>query len=77
MIALLGDEFPVAAVLFGVAAAESIRSIRRGVDRPLSRRTGFVLAIVLGGLALIVTGGSTDGLLAFAGCAGGPRAGGR
>ncbi|MFC4437961.1 MULTISPECIES: phosphatase PAP2 family protein [Natrialbaceae] len=51
-IALLGDEFVVVAVLLGIAAAEAVRSVRRDVDRPLSRRTGFVLGVVLGGLAL-------------------------
>ncbi|TYL35990.1 PA-phosphatase [Natronococcus pandeyae] len=52
VIALLGDEYLVVAVLLGIATAEAVRSVRRGADRPLSRRTGFVLAIVLGGLAL-------------------------
>lgn len=50
--ALLGDELLVVAVLVVYAATDVYRSARRGADRPLSRRTGFVLAVVLGGLAV-------------------------
>ena len=49
--ALLGDELLIVGVLLGYAAVDAYRSIRNGSERPLSRRTGFVLAVVLGGLA--------------------------
>nr|WP_255170880.1 phosphatase PAP2 family protein [Natrononativus amylolyticus] len=49
--ALLGDELLVVAALLAYAAIDAYRSIKSGSDRPLSRRTGFVLAVVLGGLA--------------------------
>jgi len=49
--ALLGDELVVVGVLCLLALIESYRSFRRGDDQPLSDRTGFVLALVLGGLA--------------------------
>jgi membrane-associated phospholipid phosphatase len=52
MAALLGDELLVVVVLIAYAGFDLYRSARRGADRPLSTQTGFVLAVVLGGLAL-------------------------
>lgn len=51
-VALLGDEFVIILALLAVAAVDAYRSARRGTGKPISRRTGFVLAVVLGGLAL-------------------------
>ncbi|WP_255194486.1 phosphatase PAP2 family protein [Natronobeatus ordinarius] len=52
LIALLGDVFVVVGVLLVVAVVDVQRSVRDGSDQLLSNRTAFVLAIVLGGLAL-------------------------
>ncbi|WP_290811345.1 phosphatase PAP2 family protein [Halovivax sp.] len=51
-VAMLGDLVLVVAVLAGLALVDAYRSLRRGADGPLSERTAFLLAVVLGGLAL-------------------------
>ncbi|WP_247001645.1 phosphatase PAP2 family protein [Halosolutus gelatinilyticus] len=51
-VALLGDEFVLAFVLVAIAAIDAYRSVKRGDERPISNEIGFVLAVVLGGLAL-------------------------
>ena len=50
--AMLGDELVVVAVLLTLAGADAYRSFDRGSDRLLSDRAAFVVAVVLGGLAL-------------------------
>ncbi|EMA47099.1 phosphatase PAP2 family protein [Halobiforma nitratireducens] len=53
--ALLGDEFLVGGVLLALASLDAYRSFRRGDDRLITDRTAFILAVVLGGLALTLT----------------------
>lgn len=51
LVALLGDELVVVGVLAALAVSDAFRSLEHGDDGPLSDRTGFVLAVVLAGLA--------------------------
>lgn len=50
--ASLGDAFVAAGVLLAFVGADAYRCVRRGSARPVSDRAAFVLAVVLGGLAL-------------------------
>lgn len=52
LVTLLGDELVVVGVLLVIAGVEAVRSVRAGSDRLLTDRTAFVVAVVLGGLAL-------------------------
>lgn len=50
--AMLGDELVVVGVLLVLAVAGAYESYKSGDDRPVPNQTGFILAVVLGGLAL-------------------------
>ena len=52
LVSMLGDELVVVAVLLVLAGADAYRSFERGSGQVLSDRTAFVIAVVLGGLAL-------------------------
>ncbi|AXR77722.1 phosphatase PAP2 family protein [Natrarchaeobaculum sulfurireducens] len=52
LVSMLGDELVVVVVLLVLAGVDAYRSFERGSGQVLSDRTAFVIAVVLGGLAL-------------------------